>query len=72
MSTYCSYCSDGPYKEHLIIPPEFIGGYIDDYWFCQQCIEFGLSSSTDNERQRIQRLKKIAEKNSTSNKIIDH
>lgn len=66
----CSYCEDGEFKENMVKPPDCIGGYINGYWFCQWCLEYGMSDRTDSEKERIELLSEIAEQKSFTRKII--
>lgn len=61
MSVRCSYCNN-KYKSKFIEIPEFIGGYINGYWFCKDCLEYGFKQKSNSESDRILKLSQFAEK----------
>lgn len=61
MATRCSYCKD-KYDDNLTETPRFIGGYINGYWFCKNCLEYGFKQKSNSESDRILKLLKLAEK----------
>ena len=52
----CGYCSDGPYKKEHIDIRGGVGGFINGYWFCQWCLEYGMRDKADSEKERYKML----------------
>jgi hypothetical protein len=68
----CSYCEDKNYKKKYTKPPDCIGGYIDGYWFCKWCLEYGFKNDTSSEKERIRKLSSVAEsKNYATKSMLD-